>query len=113
MFFHGATDTDIEEAINALKRALTTRFGGSLEKLVLFGSRARRDHDRDSDIDIAIVIRGLDSKLKNEIIDLVADIELEYLVPLSTLTFSADDYYHLIMRERRIALDIEREGIPL
>lgn len=113
MSFHGATETDISNALQELKTSLTARLGTSLVKLVMFGSRARGDYDDDSDIDIAIVIKGLDSKLKNEIIDLIADIEVEYLVPLSTLVLSQFDFDNLMKRERRIALDIDCEGIAL
>jgi len=113
MSFRGATDADITAALEALKERLNEELGRSLEKLVLFGSRARGDHDADSDVDVAVVIRGMDSALKSRIMDLIADVELEYLVPLSTLVLSAEDYEKLTARERRIALDIEREGIPL
>lgn len=110
---HGATESDIELALGALKSTLKTRLGSSLVKLVMFGSRARGDYDEESDIDIAVIVNGLDKKLKEEVIDLVADIELTYLVPLSTLVLSSDANKKLIGRERKIALDIEREGVPL
>lgn len=113
MPFHGATESDIAQSLAALKSALNTRLGSSLEKLVMFGSRARGDYDEESDIDIAVIVHGLDRKLKREVINLVADIELEYLVPLSTLVLSSQAHEVLVQKERRIALDIEREGVPL
>ena len=113
MPFHGATESDIAHSLVALKSVLKTRLGTSLEKLVMFGSRARGDYNEESDIDIAVIVNGLDRNLKKEVIDLVADIELEYLVPLSTLVLSSQAHKVLMQRERRIALDIEREGVPL
>ena len=113
MPFHGATESDITHSLVALKSALKTRLGTSLEKLVMFGSRARGDYNEESDIDIAVIVNRLDRNLKKEVIDLVADIELEYLVPLSTLVLSSQAHKVLMQRERRIALDIEREGVPL
>ena len=68
---HGATDADIDNALGALKKVLEDRLEDALVKLVLFGSRARGDFDESSDIDI--VIKDLDSGLKNEIFDLIAD----------------------------------------
>ncbi len=82
-------------------------------KLVLFGSRARGDHSAGSDIDIAVVVRDLARDSKDRMLDAVADIELKYLICLSTLIFSEEDFNRLKKRERRIALDIEREGVPL
>ena len=113
MPFNGATESDIVHALESLKSELRTRLGPSLEKLVMFGSRARGDYNEESDIDIAVIVNGLDRKLKKDIIELVADIELKYLVSLSTLVLSSEDYKNLIHRERRIALDIEREGVPV
>lgn len=82
-------------------------------RLFLFGSRARGDYSADSDIDIAIIVGGLTGELKNQILDMIADIELKYLKPVSALVISEEDFEFLKKRERRIALDIEREGIPL
>jgi uncharacterized protein len=82
-------------------------------RLVLYGSCARGDYDSDSDIDVAIIVRDLTRELKDRILENVADVEMEYLTPLSTLVISEDDFAFLRSRERRIALDIEREGIPL
>jgi uncharacterized protein len=86
---------------------------GDRLRMFLFGSRVRGDYDDESDIDVAIIVRNLNGKLKNQILDEVADIELKYLTPLSTMVISEDDFDFLKKRERRIALDIEREGIPL
>jgi len=41
-------------------RALRDLYGGKLERLVLFGSRARGDARPDSDYDIAVFIHGMD-----------------------------------------------------
>jgi predicted nucleotidyltransferase len=99
-------------ALEELKDSLKDLAEGRA-RLILFGSRARGDHDSESDVDIAIIVPGLTRDLKNEILDKIADIELKYLSPLSTLVISEDDFDFLKKRERRIALDIEREGIPL
>ncbi len=81
--------------------------------MILFGSRARGDFEPKSDIDLAIIVPGLNRKMKNEMLERVAEIELRYLTPLSILVISKEDFESLKKRERRIALDIESEGIPL
>ena len=100
-------------AVLELKDALTISLGDNLVRLVLFGSRARGDYDNESDIDIAIIVRGLSRKLKNQILNKVAEIEVKYLIPISTIVFSEQEFNRLKKRERRIAIDIEREGMPL
>ena len=96
-----------------LKKSLRELTGDRLIKMVLYGSRARGDFSEHSDTDIAIVIRGLSPEMKRRMLSRVADIEFEYLRSLSTLIISEEDFLLLKKHERRIAFDIEREGIPL
>lgn len=96
-----------------LKQALKDLLGDRLIRVSLFGSRARGDYRGDSDMDVAMIVRALTPKGKKEILDLVAELELKYDTPLSVLVFSEEQFQNLKQRERRIALDIEREGIPL
>ncbi len=103
----------IKETLSELKGRLHALLKDRLIHIVLFGSRARKDYDRNSDIDVAIIVKDLDRDLKMRILNEIADVELEYLTPLSTLILSEDSYHDLLRRERRIALDIEREGVPL
>ncbi len=107
------TDEEVRAALSTLKERLNTVLGNALVKLVLYGSRARGDADPDSDVDVAIVVRGLDKVLKERILRVVTDIELDSLVPLSTMILSENAYLQLLDKERRLALDIEREGVPL
>ncbi len=107
------TEEQVRKALATLKERLTRMLGSSLVKLALYGSRARGDYDPDSDIDVAVIVRGLDGDLKRRIFDAVAEIEVDQLVALSTLVLSESDYLSLLSQERRIAMDIEEEGIPL
>jgi len=103
----------MEPILIELKKSIQEIAGDRMIKMVLYGSRARGDYNEESDTDIAIIIRGLSRELKDRILSRVAEIEFEYLRSLSTLVISEEDFHLLRNRERRIALDIEREGIPL
>jgi uncharacterized protein len=103
----------MEQILVDLKKSIEEIAGNRLLKIVLYGSRARGDYDDESDTDIAIIIRGLSRELKHQILNRVAAIEFDYLRSLSTLVISEEDFRLLRKRERRIALDIEREGISL
>jgi len=99
--------------LQELKRSLESLLGHQLINMVLFGSMARGDYHDESDVDVAVIVRGLTRKLKSQILDEVARLELEHHMPVSVLVLSDEEFNHLKKRERRIALDIEREGIPL
>jgi len=100
-------------ALTELKLKIKRLLGSKLLAIILYGSKARRDYDIDSDTDIAIIVEDLTKELKSQILDIVTAIELEYLTPLSTLILSKKEFELLKSRERRIALDIEREGIEI
>lgn len=101
------------ERLRELKESLEAFLGNRLLRMVLFGSIARGDYNEESDMDVAIIIRGLTRKLKRQILDRVVEVELKHLMPISVLILSEDEFNRLKRRERRIALDIEREGVPL
>jgi len=102
-----------EKIVKELKQNLNELLGASLTGLFLFGSKARGDDDSRSDIDIAIIVRGLTRELKNDILTKVAEIEFQYLICLSTIVLSEEEFARLKKRERRLALDIEKEGVPI
>jgi len=103
----------MEQILDDLKKSVQEIAGDRLIKMVLYGSMARGDYSEDSDTDIAIIIRGLSREMKHRMLSRVADIEFEYLRSLSTLILSEDDFLLLKKLERRIAADIEKEGVPL
>ncbi|HYA11479.1 MAG TPA: nucleotidyltransferase domain-containing protein [Thermodesulfovibrionales bacterium] len=101
------------KALTELKEGIKGLLGERMIKMVIYGSRARGDYEEESDIDIAIIVQGLTRELKGQIFNIVADIELKYLMPFSTLVLSEEQFESLRKRERRIAIDIEREGVPI
>jgi predicted nucleotidyltransferase len=103
----------MEQIFTDLKSRLLETAGDRLIKVVLYGSRARGDHSEGSDTDIVIIVRGLTREMKGRLLSRVADVEFDYLRSLSTLILSEEDFLLLKKRERRIALDIEKEGIPI
>ncbi len=101
------------QILGELKSVLQSSLGNRLRRAALFGSRARGDGGPQSDIDVAIVVDGLDRNLKREVFDLVAELELKHLRAISLLAFSTDQFDDLLERERRLAEDIVHEGIAL
>ena len=103
----------MEQILIDLKKRLQEIAGDRLIRVVLYGSRARGDYSEGSDTDIAVIVRGLTREMKDTMLNRVADVEFDHLRSLSTLILSEEDFLFLKSRERRIALDIEREGIPI
>jgi len=47
--------------------------------IILYGSKARGDFDTDSDIDVAVVVENLTKDIKEQILDIVVEIEIKIL----------------------------------
>lgn len=80
--------TAILEAINSQIKAKHSNFAGAY----FFGSRAKETATEDSDYDTAFIFDGkVDRKLKNEIISLVYDYEVENDIVIDVLVYNKQE----------------------
>jgi predicted nucleotidyltransferase len=87
--------------------------GPRLARLVLFGSHARGEATEDSDVDILVLMESVTSADARAIDEVVADILTRSDVLLSPLLLTATRFDELRARERRLAREIDREGVPV
>jgi predicted nucleotidyltransferase len=107
---------DLERVLRAYRALLVAEYGTRLESLRLFGSRARGDAADESDADVCVVIRGLSEEERPRAIDLAFQAwrSVGRKGPLpSPLVWSDVEFADRVASERRIALDVLREGIPI
>ena len=67
----------IDPIMSRFRAALNNAYGPRIERVVLFGSRARGDARPDSDYDVAVFLRGLDNF--GEEAERIAEIETDIL----------------------------------
>jgi uncharacterized protein len=91
---------------------LTERFGDRVEDVRLFGSRARGEAHEESDLDVLVLIHGLTRPEKTEVLELAAELGIESGIAVSALAMATVEFERLRSLEARIALDIDREGVP-
>ncbi len=102
------------EAINRFHVRVKKKFGKRLIKMKIFGSRARMEGSELSDIDILVIVDKLKSpKDKRAIFTIAAEIYGENEIDISPLVMSPQEFEEMRRRERRLALDIIKEGIAL
>jgi uncharacterized protein len=93
------------------RKALTEIYGDRLERVVLFGSRARGDARPDSDYDVAVFLRDMDDRFKE--LDRLAHLSTDLIDAtgevVNALAYKAGTYNERtpLMREIRI------EGVDL
>jgi uncharacterized protein len=97
--------------LKRFRAALDRLYGNRIERVVLFGSRARGDAREDSDYDVAVFLKSLADRWQevDRIVPLVTDILYEEGAFIHAMPHRAGSYEDRtpLMRE------IRREGIDL
>ena len=97
------------KAILAAVRAIKTQF--PIQRVILFGSKARGNSDEHSDIDLVLIsLRPLDWREEKAIVDILFDIGMEQDVIFSPFFVDLDDWQGGILREFPIYQEIVSEG---
>lgn len=103
---------NIENILQELKKELKNLYSGRLKKLILYGSYARNEAWKDSDIDIVVLLDGevLPGKEIERMIDIITDLNLKHNVLLSVYPTSEKALQKI---KSPLLLNIQREGVPI
>jgi predicted nucleotidyltransferase len=113
------TQFPMDPALVAAAKAFSVKISGRYDytELVLFGSRAREDHRPDSDMDVAVLLRGMPGKFiatKLAMDDLAYDVLLDTGIRITPLPIWAEEWAHPENYSNpALIANIQREGIRL
>jgi predicted nucleotidyltransferase len=104
--------TNIDDPIlKRLRLALDDLYGERIERVVLFGSRARGDAGEDSDYDVAVFLNDLTDRWRE--LDRLADLRANFLEEADVF-IDAKPYPAGTYRDRTTLMrEIRREGVDL
>lgn len=102
-----------KRTLGLFSQKLQDHFGSRLTQMTLYGSAARGERHDESDVDILVLIQGLTWEEKRHVWDVATLINIDHDTMLSPLVLKPEEFQELRDRERRIALDIDQEGIQL
>ena len=109
-----AVPPEVDLALREFRQELDRVFGTRLSRLVLFGSYARQRVHEDSDVDVLVLVEPRERRDGHRAADAAVKVMLCHPeVVLSPLVLSPAQLDALRARERRLARDIDREGIVL
>jgi len=101
--------------VKELKSRIPKNIKKHLEKIIVYGSRARDREDEFSDLDIAVIVDKKGSALEKELEEIAYQVMWEYdFKPLISLKlFSKSDFNQALRNGFSFYRNVEREGIVL
>lgn len=102
-----------KKVIKSFVEKLRENIGDEILKIMLFGSKARGDFSRDSDIDIFVLVKEKNQELRDKIGDITADYIYDYDIPLSPVLYDIDEYNQNSKLGSFFFENVEKEGISL
>ena len=102
----------IKHILGEAKEILSEMYGDKLIDLILYGSYARGDEHKESDIDLAIILDNEISPFKEieRINDKIYDLDLKYNLVISIHPISKEKFYK---QEYSFFKILKKEGISL
>ena len=98
------------KALQELKEKLLRKYPGV--EIILYGSKARGDFDKESDIDLLILVKStVNSRLEEEITHISFDIELNYDVVFGKIVENKDFWNMPLAKAMPLHLNIDKEGV--
>ena len=109
------TRNELNLILQAMTQAYQAVYGANVVKIILYGSYARGDYQKDSDIDIVAIVQGDREKLQQglkSVWDISSDLELEYgtIVSPTVIPFAEYEKYKNDLPYYR---NIESEGVEI
>jgi predicted nucleotidyltransferase len=85
----------VHEILCKFTKKIRVIYGASLKKIVLYGSYARGDYEKNSDIDVMILVDAGEGEIRqkfNDVCDLAFDFEMEYGIVISPLVKNEEHF---------------------
>ena len=103
----------VRSALDEFCRTTRTRYGDRILELRLYGSWARGDPHEYSDVDVLVLLDGATPAEVRDLVELGVEIFGRTGVDIAPLVWTPEKHATWRAHERRLVLDIEREGIAL
>lgn len=101
------------KVIESFVKDLRTNLGDQIVSIRLFGSKARNDFDKESDIDVLVLIKKKNERIRKKVAEILTDYLLQYDLPLSPVLYDLYEYRKNKEIGSFFFKEVEKEGILL
>ena len=106
----------LQPRVRAIKLAKEVRIRltkelGQPVKVIMFGSQARGDATKESDIDLLVILPTIDAKTTRLASDVAWEVGFEMERVISTVVTTRAELEHGAMGANPLVLNVEREGV--
>ncbi|OGF21507.1 hypothetical protein A2Y83_04490 [Candidatus Falkowbacteria bacterium RBG_13_39_14] len=102
-----------KNALDEFKKKLADSSKYDLPNLILFGSKARGNARKNSDLDLLIIFKKLTPQKRWLVSDLATEIFLEREIDISPHVYSKKEYEDFLKLQTPFTLSIKKEGITV
>ncbi len=105
-------DPKIKSLVDQVKAHLHENYGEGIKRVILFGSHARGEATKDSDVDVLVLVDQLlrPSEVRDSLTDLLYDMLLDEGELVSVVVLAEDRFEN---RGLPFMLNVRREGIAI
>ena len=101
------------EILEELSNGIVEIINSNIEKVILYGSVARGTNDKDSDVDIMVIVKNeLDKFTEDKLSDFIVDMNLKYDKVFSVIDVNVNKF-HKWADTLQFYKNVDREGIVL
>ena len=100
-------------AVQEFAKRLRRQFGSGVRDIILLGSKATGPGQKDSDIDILILLTSLSWETKKAISEMAAQENIKYDVLISTVRYDAKTWDSPVIRSSPFGHTVREQGLWL
>src|SRR3990172_1982348 len=100
-------------AVTEFAELIRKRFGSMIKEIILFGSKVRGKSEKESDIDILLVLSSLSWEIKKSISEQAAEENMKHNVLISTVRYDSSTWDDPVIKASPFAKTVRREGVWL
>lgn len=98
----------LEELLEEIASSITAQYPQA--QVILFGSYARGDYNKDSDFDICVLVPQITQNRSDLRVDMACTVRDDFPIPFDLIVFTFDEFEEYSKSKSRLQYTIKNEG---